>query len=135
MKTHLFTSDCDGALYDTRVAEWSKAAPLRRDYCRTFAQIETLAQLKATLRAGGFAWPGGYPLYLIMSDCEPATFDAVRANWRGIVSAFLTGNARDDWRVIGCEVHWEGAALICAISGEQIESAYGNPDDESEASK
>lgn len=124
MKDHF--TEFEGALYDDR--DNLNLKPLRPIYSRHFSEIENLAQLKATLRAGAFVWPGGYPLYLILGDGEPATFDAVRANWREVVSSFAEHGARE-WRVIGCEVHWEGEPLICAMSGASIESAYGNPDE------
>jgi len=38
----------------------------------------------------------------------------------------------DDPTVIG-DVHWEGAPLTCDECGEEIESAYGDPDAEKES--
>ena len=63
MPSHLFVSECDGAMYDTRVEGWNRLPPLRSNYCRTHRNIKSVADLKATLRNGAhYAWPGGYPL-------------------------------------------------------------------------
>jgi len=77
---HLFVSS-DGALFDTRRADWS-ATPLRADYRRTHREINTTIELRATLRAGPCAWPGGYPLYFITDDGEALSFETVRAEYR-----------------------------------------------------
>lgn len=92
----------------------------------------TLADIKARLRAGAYAWPGGYPLYFITDDGAALSFAAVRAEWRQIVWAHLTERscgltvARDTgWHIAGCEVNWEDEDLFCDHTGERIESAYG----------
>lgn len=120
---YLFSSD-DGNLYDTRRADWS-ANPLRVDYRKTFAEISSGAQLRATLRAGAYAWPGGYPLYFLASDGEALSFDTVRAELRQCLRA-LRDTSRDGWRIVACEINWEDAELTCAHSGNLIQSAYGN---------
>lgn len=120
---HLFVSSVDGALFDTRAANWS-AKPLRADYQRTHSDISNTLQLRATLRAGAYAWPGGYPLYFITSDGEALSFDAVRAEYAQ-VSRAIRDKSNDGWRVVACEINYEDAELICAHSGNRIESAYG----------
>ena len=124
MKDHFMISESDGALYDTR--DWSHP-PLRPHFQQTFRKIETLAQLKATLRNGEYAWPGGYQMYLVMSDGEPATFKGALDNWREIVSVFMS-DLRGNWRVVGCDIYFEGPPMECAITGTMIESAYGDPE-------
>lgn len=76
--------------------------------------------LQNFIRSGGFAWPGGYPLALLMADGEVIDARAARENYRRIRRA----QARD-WTPVGVFVHWEGEPLICAESGRAIESAYG----------
>lgn len=125
---HLFACD-DGALYDTRNPAWSRENPLRPVFNRSFGTIENAAQLKATLRAGSYAWPGGYPLYFLASDGEALSFEAVRENLREILFAIAT-HSRCGWRVVGCAINWEDTALYCAHSGAKIESAYGEGEEE-----
>lgn len=121
---HLFAPD-SGALYDTRVADWSRAAPLRPVYRRTYATIETTAELRATLRAGAYAWPGGYPLYFVTSDGAALSFDSVRQELRAVLSSIASG-ANDGWRVVACQINYDDSHLICDHSGDRIACAYGD---------
>lgn len=123
LPAHLFAST-DGGLYDTRVPHWSRVAPLRAIYRQHFPTIRNMAELKATLRAGPYAWPGGYPLYFIMADGEAMSFESVRANLREIAHDTRVGC--NDWRVVACSTNWEDSDLLCCHSGKPIESAYGH---------
>ena len=76
MNNHFFVSSTDGALYDTRKPEWHKQAPLRKDYCRTFETINNSRELRATIRNGAYAWPGGYPLVFLTADNDCISFNA-----------------------------------------------------------
>jgi len=79
---------------------------------------------KNALRAGPYAWPGGYPIYFIASDGEALSFDAARQNARQIIQA-IRNHSRCGWRVIATAINWEDADLYCAHTGERIQSAYG----------
>lgn len=87
------------------------------------SRIETLRAVKQAIRQP-YAWPGGYPLYVVMADGEALSCEAARTEWRQIVYATLHG-LRDGWRALGAEINWEDTALYCAHTGERIESAYG----------
>jgi hypothetical protein len=119
---HLFES-CEGSLHDTRDSDWSKR-PLRSIFAQRFSTIETTAALRATLRGGPYAWPGGYPLYFITHDGEALSFASVRKNLATILDS-IAHNHKDGWRVVACDVNYEDSTLTCADSGERIESAYG----------
>ena len=125
---HLFVSSTDGALYDTRKPEWHKHAPLRKDYCRTFETIRNSRDLRATIRNGGYAWPGRYPLVFLCSDGECLSFKTAREEYRNITRA-IRDKDNSGWRIVGCFIHWEGGPLIDAHSGEMIESAYGETEE------
>lgn len=114
---HLMASD-DGNLYDCRVG----VKLLRANYDRHVINIKTVADFKATLRAGPYAWPGGYPCYFVMSDGESLSFEAAKQEFKQIVYAIRHG-LKDGWRVVGCDVNYE-SLLYCAHTGKQIESAY-----------
>lgn len=122
LPNHLFLAS-DGALYDTRQADWSKT-PLRPNYSRHVARIESTADFKACLRAGAHAWPGGYPLYFVTADGAAFSFDAARAEAREIIAAILSGDKSGGWQVVALETNFEDSNLICDISGNRIESAY-----------
>ena len=120
---HLFVDSCDGQLFDTRAPNWS-ANPVRAIYRRTFGQITNTQQLRATLRAGPYAWPGGYPMFFVTSDGAALSFDSVRAEYAQVSRAIREGS-RDGWRVVACDINYEDLDLTCEHSGLPIESAYG----------
>ena len=129
MPEHLFVSDTDGALYDTRLQNWSKQAPLRAPYSSTFSIIHNMAELKATLRAGGYAWPGGYPLYFLCQDGSALSFSTVRKEFKLVVDAMQDPDLRNDWRVVACDVNWEDGDLYDAHTSERIAPAYDIEED------
>lgn len=125
---HQFISS-DGGLYDTRPISWSGRPALRANYAISHKLITSTADLKATLRAGPYAWPGGYPLYFITSDGEALSFESVRENLAQCLWSLMT-NSRDGWRIIACDVNYEDVDLTCAHSGKPIEVAYDSREDQ-----
>lgn len=125
---HLFISS-DGNLYDTRVPDWYRSAPLRANFKCGHTEIASCADLKATLRYGQYAWPGGYPLYFMASDGGALSFEAVRDNLRQVMNA-IQQRDNSGWRVVACDINWEDSSLVCDHTGKPIESAYGEPDKE-----
>lgn len=81
--------------------------------------------LKSFIRTGGYAWPGGYQCALMMADGEVICSRSARANYRQIRDAMRCAGSNRDWAPIEVFIHWEGKPLICADSGEEIPSAYG----------
>jgi len=112
LKPYFMISESDGGLYDTRQPKWA-ANPMRPNYSRHFATIETTAQFRATIRAGGYAWsggyawPGGYSIALYCSDGGVLCFTCGRANAAAIMDS-IKKDCRDGWRVIGCGVQYDG---------------------------
>ncbi len=95
---HLFATD--GALYDTRRQDWTSAQPLRPVYKRHFAEISTTAEFKASLRAGGYTFPGGYTLAFITSDGCVLCFDCAEKEARLVLDS-IRRDIRDGWQVAG----------------------------------
>jgi hypothetical protein len=85
--------------------------------------IQALRQIKSAIRHR-YAWPGGYPLFVVMADGEALSCEAARTQWRQIVYSTMNG-LRDGWRALGASVNYEETALFCAHTGKRIESAYG----------
>lgn len=112
----MLTTDDNGDLYRGE-------SLVRKNYRITHGIIRSVADLKATLRNGPYAWPGGYPLYFVANDGEPLSFDTVKQNYRRCLES-KRSRADDGWRVIACGVNWE-ERLVDAHSGKRIESAYG----------
>jgi len=71
-----------------------------------------------------YAWPGGYPMFLVMADGESVCMDCAEKNEELILRATNDGYEKD-WIVSGVDVNWEDPDLFCANCNERIESAYG----------
>ena len=80
--------------------------------------------LQEFIRSNGYAWPGGYPCALLMSDGEVIDARAARENYR-----LIRRESGRDWTPADVFIHWEGAPLYCAHSGREIPSAYGEGDE------
>lgn len=98
----------------------------RANFSRHHTVIRSVADLKATLRAGPYAWPGRYPLYFLASDGAALSFESVRANFRETARAIWDRLPNDGWRVGACEINYEDTDLYCAHSGARIPAAYGD---------
>ena len=73
-----------------------------------------------------FAFPGGYPLFLLMSDGECLCPDCARKEWRLVAGATRHPGTNADWEVVGVEINWEDQDMWCAHCGNKIQSAYGD---------
>jgi hypothetical protein len=85
----------------------------------------TVKELQAFIRSGGFAWPGGYQMALLMSDAESIDCQSARENYRLIRDAMRANDHRSSWHPCCAFIHWEGDPIICAHSNREIPSAYG----------
>lgn len=85
----------------------------------------TLREIKERLRAGAYAWPGGYPIFFVTTDGAPLSFATVKDNWRQIVDAHLRNDRYCGWHIADAQINWEDNDLYCDCTGERIESAYG----------
>lgn len=124
---HFMISESDGGLYDTRKKDWF-LKPVRANYRKHHAKIRSIADLKATLRAGAYAWPGGYPLFLCDEDGDAFHFACVRKMFKSV----LLDGSDYGWKISGCDVNYDDDSLYCALCGERIESAYGEPQEAEE---
>lgn len=121
---HLFVSDCDGNLYDTRLKDWSKLPPLRKNYSFTHGKINSLSDVKATIRNGQYTFPGCYPLYFITQDSAALCFKCAEKGFRQVAWDFQN-KASTGWRIVACDVNYEDSSLYCDHCSKLIESAYG----------
>lgn len=88
-------------------------------------RIESISDFRKAMRSGPYAWPGGYPLYFVMSDGEAMSFEAAKANRRLILEALRDRDSRCGWRVVGMDINWEDSDLYCCDTNKKINSAYG----------
>ena len=107
--SHLFVAS-NGDLHDTRDADWSRH-PLRAGFSGHSPKIESVEQFKASVRAGGFAWPGGYPLAFLCGDGGVLCWPCARKEARQIIES-IAHRSRDGWRVMG---------MICIEAGDEPE--------------
>lgn len=80
-------------------------------------------EFKQALRNGPYAWPGGYPIYFVMSDGAALSFDAAKDNAKLIIRA-IRENSNDGWRAIAADINWEDTTLYCDQTSARIECAY-----------
>ena len=116
LPTHL--SAFEGSLYDTRDSGFQ---PLRENYSKHHRTIASVADLKATLRAGEYAWPGGYQLFFLTNDGETISFDGVRGDFYNTVYEITEGYSS---RIVACDVTYEDTNMICAETNKPIPAAY-----------
>jgi hypothetical protein len=104
-----------------RLKEWKNMANVTRNDDGTLLIARDVRRDYATRNDDGtlvsFAWPG-YPVYYVTEDggvlCPD---DANMAEREG-----LTDDPQ--WHIVGCDVNWEDAALICDHCGNGIGAAY-----------
>lgn len=89
-------------------------------------EIRNISDFRRAMRNGPYAWPGGYPLYFVCADGEALSFKAARAERRNILQAIAHNDTRSGWFVVGVDVNWKDGELVCAHSGERIQSAYAD---------
>jgi hypothetical protein len=94
----------------------------RPNFSRHHLKIDTVADFKATLRAGPYAWPGGYQMAFFTFDAEKLCFDCARKEARQIIHA-IQHELMDQWTVIGSEVIYEGRDP-CSHCNKPIVGAY-----------
>ncbi|WP_422451915.1 hypothetical protein [Endozoicomonas sp. ALC066] len=102
---------------------------IREKYSYHFEEITDTHRMRSTLRAGPYAWPGGYPLFFTTTDGASICFKCARSEYR-LISDSIRNNFNDGWQVSFCTVNYENNDLFCDHCGEKIESAYGEDDED-----
>lgn len=88
--------------------------------------INSICDFRKAMRQGNYAWPGGYPLYFVMSDGESLSIKSARENIKEILIALRDNDGRSGWKPAALEINCEDTSLYCSHSNEKIESAYGD---------
>lgn len=76
-----------------------------------------------------FTSVGGYPVYIYMADGEMICSSCARENYRQI-SRDTRNQPRSPWAAVAVDVYWEGPVEHCCQCNCELESAYGDPDEE-----
>ena len=67
-----------------------------------------------------YAWPGGYPRYVITDDGGALCPNCCKSEFRSIAGSY----PGDGWAIIADDINWEDNNLHCDHCNKQIESAY-----------
>ncbi len=86
--------------------------------------IKTVADFYTALIHGPYAWPGGYPVYFVTSTGDALSYAAALANPLNVIDDIQSGFG--GWRIVGTDINWEDADLICSHTYLPIESAYAD---------
>jgi hypothetical protein len=71
-----------------------------------------------------FAWPGAYPMALLMADGEVLCHKCSHENFKQISYAATHSHA-GSWEPCAPFINWEDEDLFCCHCDEKIASAYG----------
>lgn len=120
MLANKFFVSGNGDLFDTTRNDWHKGEPLRTGYKLHNSDIVKPADIVASLRAGEWAFPGGYRLAFVCHDGGVLSYKAVKDNLYSVVHS-TRHNYRDGWHVVGliCVDECEGA-IYCDHTGELL---------------
>lgn len=98
------------------------AGTVRAEFARHHREIETGAQVRSCLRAGEYAWPGGYRCFFLTSDGAALSFAAVREQLASVIWS-IRNDVDDGWRVTGlaCENEFEPEESVwCDHTGVRL---------------
>ena len=95
---------------------------------------ENLTALRAAKKVARevYAWPGGYPLFVVTHDGAALCPACVKKEWRNIVSAALDDARSSGWLPAAHDINWEDGDLFCDNCSQRIPSAYAEPEDSAE---
>ena len=127
MKAYYFKSE-SGSLYDTRDSKWAEK-PLRPIFSQCRIYPKTGQDIRAAIRHGSFAWPGGYPIFARTADGGAICFDCLRKELRKFLEAMKNPQYGNAWLVSAFVINWEEHNLTCDNCGKAIESAYGKSEE------
>lgn len=91
-------------------------------------RIKTISDVYLWLEHGPYAWPGGYPMYFIAEDGSTFNFSTVEENIESVQEAFRDNWS--DWKIIAAEINYEDPDLFDTETGDRIECAYCDDDEE-----
>lgn len=80
----------------------------------TFSHVEWMS----------YTWPGCYPVYYICKDGSDFCHKCANANFK------YTVDPDSDWLIVAGDINYEDHELWCVNCNEQIESAYGEEQDD-----
>lgn len=87
--------------------------------------MNTLQQARHAARTK-YAWPGGYPLFLLCADGGVICPDCAKKEWKNVARATRRPGTDKSWEVVAVDANWEDPDMYCDHCNKKIESAYGD---------
>lgn len=88
-------------------------------------EIKTVADFNAALKEGPYTSIGSYPIFFITSYGDAISYKTAKKEAREIRRAIKENDKYGDMRVVAADVNWENTDLYDSVTGDRIESAYG----------
>ena len=96
------------------------SAVIRKDQARSYRLITNVNELKSTIRAGEYTFPGCYRLFFITSDGASLSFASVLENIDSVIWS-IRNDVDDGWKVEGLSgTHECDEDVHCDHSNELI---------------
>jgi hypothetical protein len=67
-----------------------------------------------------YAWPGGYPIFYLMDDCETLCPNCANNPSNPIHE----DEPNDGWRIIAADINYEDQEMYCCHCNTKIDTAY-----------
>ena len=71
-----------------------------------------------------YAWPGGYPMYVVTDDGGVLCADCTKSEWRQIAHDTVKDWKGSGWVAVGADINYEDPDLYCSHCNERVEAAY-----------
>lgn len=105
----------EGSLYRAGVT-----TPLRENYAQSHVEIKSCADMKASLRAGPNAWPGGYSIVFFTSDGALICSECARKNFRSVAWS-IRNRCADGWQIIASGIEAVSAECVHELNATRVE--------------
>lgn len=92
------------------------------------SNLELIKHVKGFAR-NAFSDVGGYPKVLIMRDGGCLCSGCTKSEFKRLLEE-LRDECDPAFMPLGVDIHWEGEPMICDHCNAEIESAYGDPEQE-----
>ena len=108
----------EGDLWDDRI---KPSRVVRSNYSKHVRDIKTVADVKACLRAGEYAWPGGCACFFVTADGGVLSFEAAKKEFDQIAYSLRFKQPSSGWHVIGLGcTSGEDETPVCDHTGKEI---------------
>jgi hypothetical protein len=103
---------------------------VRKGYASPHRNINNVAQFKGTLRAGPYAWPGGYEFVFVCNDGASMCYKCAYDN-AGLIMRAIHDRDRSGWHITGMFLagHDSEERLTCDNCNRLIQEDWRDRED------